>query len=110
MLLLSIAIVAIIGGFNIMLDANSRNEVRSAAVSAAEQVLEALRRVDPETLPTSGSSAAQQFQIDNRSYEVVTWYCRNAALCQTKSRHLEIEVAHDGQRIHTVETVFTKFE
>jgi type II secretory pathway pseudopilin PulG len=110
LLLLGIAVVVIVGGFTAMLDANTLTEERCAAVTAAEQTLEALRRVDPESLPSSGQSQPQQVQIDGKDYEVVTRYCASPGYCKPKSRHIEIEVQYDGKTIHRVETVFTQFK
>jgi type II secretion system protein I len=91
------------------MDANSRNELRSGAISAAEERLEALRLQDPVALPDSGSSAPQLVTVDGREYEVITHYCERSELCSgDSSRHLRVEVRFDGRTVYDVETVYTQ--
>ncbi len=109
-LLVGIAAMGLTSGFSVMLDTNTRCEERTAAVAAAEQELEGLRMANVETLPETGKSAAKRVRMDERDYDVVIWYCKTKAYCTDNSRHLEIEVTHDGRTVYTVETVFTQLQ
>ena len=106
--ILSIALVAMIPGFQTFMDANSLSEERSNALAAAQRTLEVLRYKDPSTLPTSGNDGIQAVTVGNHQYEVVTHYCQNASYCGSASRHIVVEVAYGGKNVYTVETVFTQ--
>jgi general secretion pathway protein I len=100
---------AILPAFMTHLRANSRNELRSSAVSAAQERLEALRLQDPASMPDSGSSAPQQVNVDGRDFDVVTHYCERSEYCSDdRSRHLRVEVRFGGRTIYDVETVYTQ--
>jgi hypothetical protein len=94
--------------FATFLDATGRNEVRSGAAAAGQQVLEELRHEDPMTMPTSGTSPIRIVTIDGREYEVQTTFCVVAAYCSWNSRHLFVEVNHGTDTVFTAETVFTR--
>lgn len=106
--LVGTVILGILPAFVVCKDTNTRNELRFGAAAAAQSVMEAHRRVDPATLPTSGSSPLQVINVGARDYEVVTQYCVETALCDQQTRHLVIEVGFGTDTILTVETVFTK--
>ncbi len=109
-LLVGIAAMGLTSGFSVMLDTNTRCEERTAAVAAAEQAMEGLRMANVEMLPKTGKSAAKRVRVDERDYDVVTWYCKTSNYCTDNSRHLEVEVTHDGRTVYTVETVFTHLQ
>lgn len=90
------------------MDANTRNEVRTGGIAAAQQVVETVRRMDPETLPNTGNSGIQVVQVGDRNFEAITRYCATPSYCTPSSRHLTIEVSHGGELIYTVETVYTQ--
>ncbi len=106
--ILALVMMAMLPSFISYFDANTRNEQRTGAVEAAQQVVETLRRDDPAALPTSGSSAVQAVTIGSRQYEVVTHYCRESSFCTATSRHLVIEVRLGGTEIYSVSSVFTQ--
>ncbi len=108
--ILALVMMAMLPSFLSYFDANTRNEQRTGAVEAAQHVVETLRRDDPATLPTSGSSSIQVVTVGSRDYEVVTHYCRNASFCTSASRHLVIEVRLGGSEIYSVESVFTQLQ
>jgi type II secretory pathway pseudopilin PulG len=110
LLLLGIASVAILPAFLTQTDSNSRNELRTAAVSAVSQRLEELRREDPAAMPSTGTSAAQSIVIGGRDFEVFTQYCARPTLCNATSRHLVVEARLGGRKLYDVETVFTQIE
>lgn len=113
--LVALAVVALIGpilaGFLGYLRINARTELRSQAVTVAQERLEALRLVDVTSLPTSGCQEGTQVR-GGRSYKVKTCYCSQAALCSSGARHLRVEVYLAGETtpLYAVETVYTKLE
>jgi len=112
-LLIAVAIVGtvvmgVVPAFMACKDANQRNAIRSGAAAVAQRAMEAQRRVDPSTLPTSGSSAIEVVREGDRDYEVITRYCVASAWCDFETRHLMVEVSFGPQTVLTVETVFTK--
>jgi type II secretory pathway pseudopilin PulG len=109
--ILGVAAMAILPAFMNHLDANTRNEQRSDAVTAVQATMEDLRLQDPSSLPESGESAPQLFTIGGREYEVKTRYCQRTEFCPPASpgsRHLVVEVYLDGEKIYEVETVYTQ--
>lgn len=113
--LVALAILALIGpilaGFLGYLRINTRTELRSQAITLAQERLEALRITDVATLPTTGCDAYDQSR-GGRTYRVKTCYCTQAALCGSGARHLRVEVYLSGEDapLYTVETVYTKLE
>jgi type II secretory pathway pseudopilin PulG len=108
--LVGMVAVAIMPALVTETDSNRRNEVRSAAVSAVQQRFEELRLVDPATLPTLGTSAAQAITIGDWQFDVVTRYCTRAGLCNATSRHLTVEARLGNRAIYDAETVFTQIQ
>lgn len=101
--------VALLPAMITHMDANGRDDLRSGAVGAAQERLEALRLQDPASMPASGTSAPQLVRVDGRTYEVVTHYCERPEFCGgSTSRHLRVEVKFDGRTIYDVETVYTR--
>lgn len=113
--LVALAILALIGpilaGFLGYLRINTRTELRSQAVTLAQERLEALRLVDITSLPTSGCEEGNQARA-GRTYQVRTCYCTQTALCGSGARHLRVEVYLTGEAtpLYAVETVYTKLE
>lgn len=110
MLVLALAATAILPAFVTQMDASNMSEERTTAVAASQQVLEALRLVDPTTLPSSGSSAPQMVVVGPHAFSVVTRYCVTATYCNATARHVVAEVYLDGVKVYDAETVFTKLE
>ena len=110
MALVGMVLVAMLPAFFTYFDSNTRNEERTGGVEAAQYVIETLRRVDPATLPTSGSTSPQVVPVGERSYEVVTHYCTDSSFCTANARHLLIEVRLGGVEIFSAETVYTQLE
>lgn len=108
LVVIGIGAMAILPTFVVHRDSTERNEIRAGAMIAATTVMERLRLDDPAALPTSGASAAQQFDIDGRTYMVVTRYCPSPSLCGTGSRQVVVEVSRDGDMVYELETVFTQ--
>lgn len=108
--ILGIALAGLVPTFQAFLDANSVSEQRSNAVAAAQQVMETLRRVDPSTLPSSGTSDVQAVTVGQHEYEVVTKFCVESSYCSSAARDIVLEVSFAGKTIYTVESVFTRLQ
>lgn len=106
--ILGIALAAAVPGFLLQAETNTRSEVRTGAVAAAQVVLEQYRLADPSTLPSSGTQAADPVRLGPRTYEISAEFCSVAELCDSESRHIVVEVRHESEIIYTVETVFTR--
>ena len=108
--IMGIAAAMIAPALSNQLQANSRSEVRSGAVSVVEQTFEALRLQEPETMPTSSpqNPPPQLVTVGGREYEFITRYCVRQEFCEENSRHLIVEVRYKGWKVYDAETVFTK--
>jgi type II secretion system protein I len=107
--ILAVVAVSILPAFMTHVRANSRNELRSSAISAAQERLENLRLQNPEGMPESGSSAPQLVTVDGRQLEVITHYCERSEYCtDDRSRHIRVEVKVHGRTVYDVETVYTQ--
>ena len=90
---------------------NTRAELRTGALNAAQQVLDVYRVEDPTTLPTSGNATPEDVVIENRTYTVTTYFCQTADYCASgNNRHLTVDVAYQNEVIYSVETVFTRLQ
>jgi general secretion pathway protein I len=107
--ILAVVAISVLPAFMTHVGANSRNELRSSAISAAQERLESLRLENPAAMPDSGSSAPQLITVDGQQLEVVTHYCERAEYCtDDRSRHIRVEVKADGRTVYDVETVYTQ--
>lgn len=87
------------------------NEKRTAAIAVSQQVLDGLRRVDVATLPdTSTPITLSNVNYMGKTYTPTVTYCQNEQYCDTNSRHILLQVSHNGNQVYQAETVFTKFE
>ncbi|MER3484186.1 MAG: prepilin-type cleavage/methylation domain-containing protein [Meiothermus sp.] len=105
--ILGVVLVGVVPSFLSYMELNTRSEQRSNAVRLVEERLEALRLVNPQTLPTAGSQDSIQTR-NGRAYTVRTTYCAEASLCNSGSRHIRVEVFLNGRNIYAAETVFTQ--
>lgn len=111
--LVALAILALIGpvlaGFIGYLRINTRAEIRSQAVTLAQERLESLRLVNPQSLPTGGCQEETRSR-GGRTYTVRTCYCENRSLCGAGARHLSVRVFLSGETtpVYQVETVYTQ--
>jgi type II secretory pathway pseudopilin PulG len=107
--ILAVVAVSVLPAFMMHVSANTRNEMRSSAVSAAQERLESLRLQNPTGMPVSGSTAPQLVTVDGRQLEVVTHFCERTEYCtDDRSRHIRVEVKVDGRTVYDVETVYTQ--
>ena len=107
MAILAILLAGLMPGFLVYADANTHNELRTGAVQAARKQLETLRLANPPDLPSSGSVGPEVLEVGGRSYDVLTRYCVVSALCDDVTRHLTVEISHDGREYYVAETVYT---
>jgi prepilin-type N-terminal cleavage/methylation domain-containing protein len=85
---------------------NGESEVRTAAIGAAQRVLDEIRFTDPSTLPMSGTST-QNVTVDSRVFAVSTEYCALGSFCSSSNiRQVRVGVTYRGQSRYQVDTVF----
>lgn len=108
MAILGVTLASILPSFLTYLDTNSLSEERSAAVAAAQLVMEELREADPSSLPTSGTSAVRIVPVGNRDFEIQTTFCGDTSLCGAERRHVAVEVSFGGRVIYDVSSVFAR--
>ena len=88
---------------------NTRSEILTEAMGAAQIRLDQLRLATPSTLPASGSSAALNVAVGSRTYQVVSSFCENATFCTTvNNRHITVRVNYKNEQIFETETVYTQ--
>jgi type II secretory pathway pseudopilin PulG len=88
---------------------NNRSEVRTAAHSAAQILLDELRLEDPGALPDEGSDDPVLIQVGQREFSVVTSYCVNEAFCTgSETRHITVSVSYNDEILYSVETVYAQ--
>jgi type II secretory pathway pseudopilin PulG len=112
--LMSMVLLGIVGsgiapGLLLNFKAITRNELRSEAIAAAQEVLDDLRTQDPTTLPNSQVEEEDSITINNRDFLVTTIYCLDENICASgRSRHITLEVEYKNEEIYEIETVFTQ--
>ena len=105
-----IVIAQIVPSFAAHMRYNSIGERRTQAMAAAQHLLDHVRFMDPQTLPSSGTTTSP-VTIDSRVYSVVTTYCERAEFCMSPaSRHLKVTVNYQGQVQYETETVYTRMQ
>ena len=116
--LISIALGAIAPSLTSYKRINDQTELRTGGVSAAQQVLDGLRRQTFENWPHSGATATIQTGLAD--YQTKVTYASpllgpcadDAADCPTdpSTRYITVEVKHDNKVVYEVETVYTRFD
>ena len=106
--ILGIALAGILPIFFGYMNVTTRNEMRTGAVAAAQEQMEALRFADPSTMPESGATGPNYIDVDKREYELISRYCIRPEYCTTNSRHVLVEVGFGGNVVYQTESVFTK--
>lgn len=105
----SIGTLAVAQAFTTQLTYNNRSELRSSAVAAAQVVLDELRVTDPNSMPTSGTSAPQNITIGGKIFAVTVAYCQATSFCtSTNVRDLKLTVKHNNLSVYSVETVYAQ--
>jgi prepilin-type N-terminal cleavage/methylation domain-containing protein len=106
--ILGIALTGVLPAFTTQTRANTRSHERASAVSAAQQIVEALRFEDPSALPSVGATAPRLVTVGDLQFDVVTRFCVEPGFCNDDSRHLTVEVQREGRLIYDVQTVYTR--
>lgn len=104
---LAIAMAGVIPIFASNARINSRMELRTGSVVAAQTVLDDLRR------QWVGWPASSTVTVGSRDYSVAISVCAEGSsdcMTRTDSRHVRLEVSHSGTTYYEVETVFTRFD
>ena len=116
--LISIALGSIAPSLTSYKRINDRTELRTGGVSAAQQVLDGLRRQAFENWPHSGATVDVQTGL--ATYQAKVTYASpllgpcadDATDCPTdpSTRYITVEVKHDNNVVYEVETVYTRFD
>jgi len=87
---------------------NTESERNMGASAVAQQVLDSLRIVDPTTMPASGTAAAQNIVLGDRTYNVYVTYCpTGTTFCTSDNvRHIRVRVDYRLHTLFTTETVY----
>lgn len=108
LLIFSVVLSTMIAVFCSHIQRNTRSEQKTAAMAAAQHVLDQLRLADPTTMPSSGTSDPENITVDGKTFQVTTTYCENAAFCTTNNnRHIKVEVKYNSESLFALETVYT---
>ena len=106
--LFSIISTSLAASFAHHLKTNNLTERKSAAVMAAQQVMDEVRVQDPATLPSTGRTT-QTVTIGNRAFTVVTDYCSETTYCTSANiKHIKITVSFSNQSVYQVSTVYAQ--
>lgn len=104
--ILAVVMVGVIAGFASFSQANTRMELRSGAVAAAQQVLDELRTGGTWPASMTVDSGLRTYQVAINVCATGTSGCRSSAT----ARHVRLEVSHEGTIHYEVETVYTQFD
>ena len=109
MTILALVTASIGPAFHSFFEANTNMERRTAAIEAAQRVLDNLRFEDTDDLPASGSGTTESITIANYPFEVTPVFCSDATYCTSvNTRHILVSVAYNGEEIYEIQTVYTK--
>lgn len=108
LVLLGVILASLIPAMTHYMRINTAGELRTGAVAAAQQELDALRAL--ETWPASGSQ--RSVAVGNAVYTATLSYQQycDADGCHAGARRVHMEVTHDGRSLYQVETVFTQLD
>lgn len=109
MLIFSVVVASLPSVFVAHLRYNQRAEIKTAALLAAQRVLDDYRVQDPSTLPTSGSQDFLNITINGYNFDATAYFCLESAYClASTNRHIRVEISYDTNTVYGVETVFTR--
>lgn len=93
------------------LKSNRHAEVIFEGAQAAQTVIDDIRYLEVEYLPTTGTFGPREVTANSRRiFEVFTTYCSDAQYCATSTvRQIAFRVAYQGKTVYETQTVFTKF-
>jgi Tfp pilus assembly protein PilV len=105
------------------------SQIKSGGVVAGQQVLDRLRQVPIEKLPSSLTSPvtvpptnytenfsttynnSQPITVAGRSYSATVYYCQDGTTyCDNNTRQIRVEVAYNGRTVYAISTVYTNLQ
>lgn len=114
LLIFFIALAGIVPIFLNYTISSINNEKRTAGIAVSQQVLDEIRQSNITLLPAADGTEVTEMKANvshlNKNYTPRVTYCQDASYCDANSRHIKIEVLHNGQSVYEAETVFTEFQ
>ncbi len=107
--ILAIALSSLMPVFASLSKFNTQMDFKTKAIAAGQERMESIRESDHSTIPTSGSVDTNHV-IDGTPLLLTTTYCETSSFCTGDNKHISIDIIHNGNKIHELETVFTNFE
>lgn len=86
---------------------NTTSELKMLAIDATDKQIDALRLIDPATLPSAGS-VSTAVTVGGKTFAVQTAYCVNASWCSAVTRHMKFTTSYQGTAYYATETIFTQ--
>ncbi len=108
LVILGVVLVSLMPAFARSLSINTTGQLKTGAVSVAQEVMDELRQ-DGEGWPASGTE--REVDTGQGVYTAKiehNQYCDGD--CLENSRHVALEITHNGQVLYEVETVFTSLD
>ena len=104
-----VASAAIANGFIMQMRTNNQNTQRGESIAAAQFILDQQRVIDPTSMPSAGTSAAQNVTVGSHTYSVTITYCAVPAYCVSPNvRHLRVNVSYQTVLRYSVDTVYAQ--
>lgn len=107
--ILAIALSSLMPVFASLSKFNTKMDFKTKAIAAGQERLEAIRESDHATIPTSGTVDTNHV-VDGTPLIAKTTYCKTSSFCTGDNKHIFVEIMHNGNKIHELETVFANFE
>lgn len=107
MLLVGVISVTILSSMSSTFAMNSDAERRIDAVLVAQNKMDEVKRLDPASLPSSGSKN-ETVTVKGRDYLVTLRYCTTPVYCLNSNRQVAIDVKYANKLMFTGESVFTQ--
>jgi len=109
LVLLTVVLSGVIPAFATFSSKNSFSEMRMEAIQAVEMVMDDLRLINPNTLPTSGDDGSQIITVNNHDFNVTTFFCENPDYCLSiNNRHIRVVAERNGLSLYEAQTVYTQ--
>lgn len=109
LVLLTVVLSGVIPAFASFSSKNSFSEMRMEAIQAVEMVMDDLRMINPNTLPTSGNDGSQIITVNNHAFNVTTFFCETPAYCSSiNNRHIRVVAERNGLSLYEAQTVYTQ--
>ena len=83
-------------------------QLKNAAISAANYEIDRLWKVGFENLPHRGTKGPDRVKINENIFDVLMTFCPNGSFCdEQNNRHVKVEVFYNGDHVHILDTVLT---